>query len=362
MELLGTNYLGNTIQVWVIALALTAASLAALTAVRRVLAASLRARADRTDADLDDLLADLVKRTRWYFLIALALLCGFLVLDLPPRPARLVQSVAVLVWLLQIGVWGSGLVAHMIRRYVRVKMDYDTAAATTISAFGFVARLALWTIILFLALDNLGIDITALVAGLGVGGIAVALALQNILGDLFASFSIVLDKPFVIGDFIVVDDYLGTVEYIGLKTTRVRSLSGEQIIFSNSDLLSSRIRNYKRMAERRATFTIGVTYETPLEKLEAIPGMIRQAIENQAQTRFDRAHFKSYGDFALLFEVVYYVLTPDYAAYMNAQQAVNLELFRRFHEAGIEFPYPTQTLHLARRAAGGPPRDDGPAP
>ncbi len=177
---------------------------------------------------------------------------------------------------------------------------------------------------LLLALDNLGVDVTALVAGLGVGGIAVALAVQSILGDLFASLSIVLDKPFVIGDFIIVGDLLGTVENVGIKTTRVRSLSGEQLIFSNADLLNSRIRNYGRMYERRVVFTVGVTYDTPRHKLE---------------------------DFSLDFETVYYVQDPAYNLYMDIQQAINLELYQRFADEGIEFAYPTQTLFLAKETA-----------
>jgi len=216
------------------------------------------------------------------------------------------------------------------------------------SAFGFLARLALWTIIMFSALDNLGVNITALVAGLGVGGIAVALATQNILGDLFASFSIVLDKPFVIGDFIIVGECLGTVERIGLKTTRIRSLSGEQIIFSNSDLLGSRVRNFKRMYERRIVFSIGVIYQTSREQVAAIPAMLRESIEAQQMARFDRAHFKGFGDYALHFEAVYYVRSPDFTRYMDTQQAINLEIMRRFEEAGIEFAYPTQVVYVAR--------------
>jgi len=192
------------------------------------------------------------------------------------------------------------------------------------------------------------VDVTALVAGLGVGGIAVALAVQNILGDLFASFSIVLDRPFVMGDFIIVGDYMGTVEHVGLKTTRIRSLSGEQLVFSNTDLLGSRIRNYKRMAERRVVFSLGVLYQTSPEQLEKIPQMIREIVEAQTPVRFDRAHFKEYGASSLNFEVVYYILDPDYNRYMDIQQAVNLEIYRRFDEEGIEFAYPTQTLYLRR--------------
>ncbi|MEJ2639124.1 MAG: mechanosensitive ion channel, partial [Desulfosarcinaceae bacterium] len=183
----------------------------------------------------------------------------------------------------------------------------------------------------------------------------------NILGDLFASFSIVLDKPFIIGDFIIVGDYMGTVEYIGLKTTRLRSLSGEQLIFSNTDLLGSRIRNYKRMYERRVVFSVAVVYQTPEEKLAAIPGMIREVVEAQTQVRFDRAHFKDFGAYALNFEVVYWIQSPDYNLYMDIQQTVNLSIFRRFNEAGIAFAYPSQTIFVDRAELDGPSLD-GPSP
>jgi small-conductance mechanosensitive channel len=182
-----------------------------------------------------------------------------------------------------------------------------------------------------------------------VGSIAVALAIQNILADLFASLSIALDQPFVIGDFIIVDDYLGTVENIGLKTTRVRSLSGEQLVFANNDLLNSRIRNYKRMGERRVLFTFGVIYQTPIEQLEQISAWVKEIIQTHEQARFDRAHFKSFGDSALVFEVVYYVQSPDYNLYMDIQQAINLALMKRFEKNGIEFAYPTQTLFIAKQ-------------
>jgi small-conductance mechanosensitive channel len=203
-----------------------------------------------------------------------------------------------------------------------------------------------------LALDNMGVNITGLVAGLGIGGIAVALALQNILGDLFASLSIILDKPFVIGDFIVVDQLMGTVEHVGLKTTRIRSLSGEQVIFSNAGLLQSRIRNFKRMAERRVVFTVGVTYQTPYEKLARISALLREAVELQQGVRFDRAHFKEYGDFALVYEIVYFVTSPDYNKYMDIQQAINFEIYRRFQQEGLEFAYPTQTLFVQGIGSG----------
>jgi small-conductance mechanosensitive channel len=214
-----------------------------------------------------------------------------------------------------------------------------------------ITKFILWSSILLLALNNLGINVTSLIAGLGIGGVAVALAIQNILGDLFASLSIVLDKPFVIGDFLMIGDFMGSVEYIGLKTTRIRSLSGEQLVFSNSDLLGSRIRNYGRMFERRVVFSIGVTYQTPRERLKLIPEIIREAIESKSKTRFDRCHFMKYGDYALMFETVFYVLSPDYNAYMDIQQAIYFEIHERFEQEQIEFAYPTQKLFVTQSDA-----------
>ncbi|NOQ97827.1 MAG: mechanosensitive ion channel [Calditrichae bacterium] len=243
---------------------------------------------------------------------------------------------------------GNSLIQYWVERYKKKKLAEDAASVTTFTALGFLLRLVLWSVIALLILDNLGIDITTLVAGLGITGIAVALAVQNILGDLFASLSIVLDKPFVIGDFIIIDNYLGSVEHIGLKTTRLRSISGEQLVMSNSDLLNSRIRNFKRMYERRVLFSLGVTYQTPLEKLQLIPSMIKEIIVKQEHARFDRAHFKEYGDFSLNFEIVYWVQKPEYITYMNTQQAINIEIFKQFEEQGIEFAYPTQTLFMTK--------------
>ena len=195
-------------------------------------------------------------------------------------------------------------------------------------------------------LDNMGFEISAVIAGLGIGGIAVALAAQTILKDLFSYFSILFDRPFEIGDFIIIGEYLGTIEHIGIKTTRIRSLGGEQVILSNTDLTSSRVRNYKRMDKRRVLFKLGVTYQTSLEQLKAIPGIIKNAIENVEDTIFDRAHFFSYGDFSLVFEVVYYVKSRDYNKYMDIQQEINFAINEEFKNRDIEFAYPTQTLYL----------------
>ncbi|MEE9594372.1 MAG: mechanosensitive ion channel family protein, partial [Candidatus Hydrothermarchaeales archaeon] len=209
-----------------------------------------------------------------------------------------------------------------------------------------VIKVFIWGFGVIFLLDNLGFEISTVVAGLGIGGIAVALAAQAVLGDLFSYFAIMIDRPFEIGDFIIVGDYLGTVEHVGIKTTRIRSLGGEQLVFSNTDLTNSRVRNYKRMEKRRVLFTMGVTYQTSHEKLKEIPTVIRDIIENISDTVFDRAHFSSYGDFSLVFEVAYYVASGDYKKYMDIQQEINLKIKEEFEKRGIEFAYPTQTVYL----------------
>lgn len=210
---------------------------------------------------------------------------------------------------------------------------------------------ALWVVGLVFLFDNLGFDVTAVLAGLGVGGIAIALAAQTILGDIFNYFVIFFDRPFEVGDFIIVDDKMGTVEYVGLKTTRLRSLSGEQLIFSNTNLTNSRMHNYKRMEERRIVFGFGVPYETGSEKISAIPGMVKTIMKGIPNTRFDRAHFAKYGKYSLDFEVVYYVLSADYNRYMDIQQRINLDLYDAFNTHEIRFAYPTYLINPDSRSA-----------
>jgi small-conductance mechanosensitive channel len=348
----------NAVWQWLLAVATAAFTVLLLRLIRRFGARRLRRLNRKTGGYIGNLLADLLERTSLLFILAMAVYLGSLAVILPRVVDEIIVTAAVFVSLIQLGLWGSTLITALISRHMRRRLQEDAATATTISALGLLGKIVLWTILLLLFLSNLGYDISALIAGLGIGGVAVALALQNILRDLFASLSIIIDKPFVIGDFVIVGEYLGTVENIGLKTTRIRSLSGEQLVFANGDLLNSRIRNYKRMAERRIAFSIGVTYDTPYEKLQAIPGLIREIIDSQEKTRFDRAHFKEYGDFSLDFEIVYYVLVPDYNIYMDIQQEINMELYRRFEEKGIEFAYPTQTLYINRRLDSPPKMED----
>jgi len=350
---LAQDFLGNPLLQWGIALGIALVVILALRLLSAILIRRLQSLTRKTTTDLDDLLIELLEKTKGLFILIVAVWLGSLYLQLPPEADEWIRKILVVGLLIQGALWSTGVVNFLLARHRRKHVEEDPSLATTLGAVGIVARGVVWSLFLLLILQNLGIEITALVAGLGVGGIAVALAVQNVLGDLFASLSIVLDKPFVIGDFIIVGDFLGVVEHVGLKTTRIRSLSGEQLVFSNSDLLSSRIRNYKRMEERRVVFHLGVTYDTGSEKLEQIPGIIREVVERYDDARFDRSHFQKYGDFSLNFETVYYMLTPDYNAYMDRQQAINLEIYKRFEEEEIEFAYPTQTLFLEKSGGNG---------
>ncbi len=229
---------------------------------------------------------------------------------------------------------------------VWLKRDESESRKRSVKGIVSVLKVVVWGIGIVFLLDNLGFKISAVIAGLGIGGIAVALAAQAVLGDLFSYFSILFDRPFEVGDFIIINDYLGMIEHVGIKTTRIRSLGGEQLIFSNTDLTNSRVRNYKRMEKRRVVFKLGVTYNTPYEKLKEIPVIIKKIIENVKDTAFDRAHFFAYGDFNLVIEVVYYVLSPDYNKYMDTQQEINLAIKQEFEKRNIEFAFPTQTLYV----------------
>lgn len=277
----------------------------------------------------------------------IALLIALEQLTLTPRQEKWLHYAWTITLVLQIAVWINCVVTVAVERGFTRHRGSDPVAAARLMTIGSIARVAVWAIAVLAALDNLGFNITTLMASLGIGGIAVALAAQNILGDVFSSISIALDKPFVIGDFIVVDDYMGTVEYVGLKTTRLRSLGGEQIIFSNTELLKNRIRNYKRMEERRVQFQINVAYETPPDLVEMIPGIVRQIfVSENIQAELERVHFKSYGENALQFEVVYFVPNPDYNKYMDIQQQLNLTLMRRFKEVGISFAHSLRTAYV----------------
>lgn len=336
----------NPVQDWLVGIGVAMIFFLFVLLAKRIIYKKFAAFTAKTITTWDDLVAELIGRLHPLFFLALAVSLGSTRIFLPKDVKLILDHSVFIIALIQAADLSTHAVSFWVDLFRKKKLESNAGAVTTLTSVGFVLRMMIWVMLILIGLDNLGVNITTLIAGLGISGIAVALALQNILGDLFASFSIVLDKPFVIGDFIIIDDCMGTVEHVGLKSTRIRSLSGEQLIFSNADLLKSRIRNYKRMFERRVVFSLGVVYQTSYDKIAQIPEMIRQAVEKNAQVRFDRAHFKAFGDYALLFEVVYWIQDPDYTIYMDIQQAINLDIFKQFREAGIEFAYPTQTLMM----------------
>lgn len=346
----------NTPSQWIIAGSVTIVCMVALMIARRALLAKLKARDGeiRSGALASEarLLAYELVRS-WLFLTTavIGVRLGVQFLAAPAAHAVMIQKLFVVLAGLQGVRWAPVVLDWAIGLYLakhrRESGDPDPAVAGAFVSLRWLGLFVLYCGLLLVVLQNLNVDVTALVTGLGIGGVAVALAMQNILGDLFGSLSITLDKPFVVGDFIVAGDDMGTIERIGVKTTRVRALSGEQLVFSNSDLLKSRIHNYKRMQERRVVFRVSATYETTPELLERVPGLIRRAIERlKGKTRFDRAHFFRFGDSSMDFEACYYVLSADYNTYMDVQQAILLDIARAFAAEGIAMPYPTQTLFM----------------
>jgi small-conductance mechanosensitive channel len=365
-EVLKEQFLGNSLSQWLTALAVLIGGTLLLGILKRVIQSRLGKIAERTETQLDDLVVDLIRRTSRLFLFTIAFRAATHLLVMQDELKPYLHDMVMLVVWMQVGLWGRGLVLFGIKQMVRSKPADDPARTMGAAVLGFIGQFIIWAVALLMFLESTGKSVTTLIASLGVGGIAIALAAQNILGDLFASITILLDKPFVVGDSIALGDFQGSVEHIGIKTTRLRSVNGEQIVIGNQDLVSSRLRNFKRLVERRCQFTIGVSYSTPYEQVSAIPRILEEIIRSTADTRFERAHFKAFGDSSLVYEAVYFVLRQDYLSYMDAQQAVNLKIHRRFAEAGIDLAFPTQIVHLVRPATKpnptNPPADAHPLP
>jgi small-conductance mechanosensitive channel len=339
--------LGNSTTEWTVAILASFATLLVLQILKIFLLQRLAKLIFRRRQNAERVSIRLAQQSKFSFMVIMSIYVGSRFLRMPESLHTLLALIAGIAFTIQLGLWAHALIDAIINNRREGVLPDEAGSVTTVNVIGLIAKGTVWTIVLLLVLDNIpGIQVTTLIASLGIGGIAIGLAIQNILADLFASLSIALDKPFVIGDFIIVGDYRGTVEHIGLKSTRVRSLSGEQLVFGNGDLLGSRIQNFKRMFRRRVVFNVGVTYQTTAEQLAAVPVKLREIVEAQENTTFDRAHFQEFGDFSLNFEIVYFVEGPDYALYMDIQQAINLEIIRYFENAGIEFAYPTQTVLL----------------
>jgi small-conductance mechanosensitive channel len=354
-DLLHFEFLENPVSAWVLALVTFLVTLTVLPIVRGFITARRRSWTpqDRvkfhTAVELTGILAE---RTSRLFLWAVALYLASRHLTFPPRLDRIITVIIVTLFWLQAGLWAMATVRFLIDQRRAQSASVDSILSGSMDIILFSAGLVVWAMVMLLALDNLGVEIKPLLAGLGIGGIAIALAVQTVLSDLLASISIALDKPFGIGDSLTIGDYQGTVEHIGVKSTRLRSISGEQIIIANADIIKARVRNFGRMGDRRTVFQFGVAYDTSVDVLAVIPGEVRKIVEGQKDTRFDRCHFLVYGDTALQFELVYFVTRPEFAVYADIQQAINLALLTRLREMKVQLAAPTRTMLYVELPAG----------
>jgi small-conductance mechanosensitive channel len=334
---------------WAVAVVVTLTSYLLLYGILRFLSARLGASAHKGSM-VSDMITEVLLYTNRFIIFAIAVLIGLSTIELPP----LLQSWLARGWVVVIGIQialGFNRAINVWLRQYHARADIALRDRASTGMLVFLMRFVVWLTVVLAVLANLGVNITALVASLGIGGIAVALGLQTVLSDLFASLAIALDKPFSVGDFIIFGDTQGTVTHIGVKTTRIQSLSGEQVIISNTELLKQTVHNYQQMQQRRVVFGFSVTYDTPVEQLAELSQVVREIITAIDQTRFDRAHFKSFGESTLDYEVVYYVLSADYTLYMDIQQRINLELMQACAARHVEFGYPFRTVHLTADSA-----------
>ena len=344
-EFFSQTYLNNTLEAYAIAIGIFVGGIILIKIFKKIILYRLKKWSEKTETTLDDFLIAGIEKSivpLFYFGVFYLALKS---LTLSAQINEIIKVASLFVLTFFIVRFISSTILFTVSYFIR-KQEKGDEKVRQMRGMTVLINVVIWAVGLVFLMDNLGFNISAVVAGLGIGGIAIALAAQTILGDLFSYFVIFFDRPFEVGDFIVVQDKVGTVEYTGIKTTRIRALSGEQLVFSNTDLTNSRIHNFKKMERRRVVFKLGVIYQTTAAQLEEIPKIVRKIIEDQQDTTFDRGHFASYGDFSLNFEFVYYVLGADYVKYMDTQQTINLSVYRTFEEKGIEFAYPTQTLFL----------------
>lgn len=347
-SVLKQQYFGNTIQNYGMVVLTFIGLLIALYVFKTVIITRLKTLAKKTANDFDDFLVGLLEQIRPSVYVFVSFYIATRALTLNKAIDRIIIFTFVVMITIKVIKLLQSCIAYAVEKIYIKSGEKDPSSIDAVKNITKILNGVLWACGVVFILDNFGINISAMVAGLGIGGVAIALAAQAVLGDLFSSFAIFMDKPFKVGDFIIVGDLLGTVEHIGIKTTRIRSLHGEQLIFSNSDLTSSRIKNYKRMETRRVAFRIGVTYQTTLEQLKKIPPFVTEIVKKVDKAKLDRVHFFSYGDFSLIFEIIYYVLGSDYNLYMDVQQDINFAIKEKFEKERIDFAYPTQTLFITK--------------
>ena len=345
-DLLNREFLSNSLKAWLTATVTSVVLFLVLYLARRVTVSRLGALAAKTTNYVDDMIVDVIAHTRKWVMLAMSIIVGFGTLEIA-HVGQFFAPAAKLLVLWQFAIWGGAAIGFWVKHHLDKRTSVaERGGVAMINAMGISAKVILWILIVITAFHSvLAINVTPWITGLGVSGIAVALAVQNILGDLLAALAIVFDKPFDVGDSIGVDQITGTVEHIGLKTTRIRSVTGEQIIIGNGDLLKSRLRNFRRMYQRRALFNVDVPFDTPADVLGRLPATIATIVKAQPKVKFERSHVASFGESSVRIETVYYVLDPDFALYMDTQQAINLEIFRRFSGDKIRFAMPSRTVY-----------------
>jgi small-conductance mechanosensitive channel len=335
-QFLAREFWGNTTQAYLIAFGAVVVGLLLIKIFKRVLLKRLETWALKSETRFDDMIVHGIERFGLPIIFFTVIYWAIHSLNVSPKAGRIVDVATAVVIAYFIIRLISALIQTLITSSIRKQENGDTKVKQ-VGGLMIIINMVIWILGLVFLLDNLGYNVTTILTGVGIGGIAIALAAQNIVGDLFNYFVIFFDKPFEVGDSVTVDDKNGTIEYIGLKTTRIRSLTGEQIIISNSDLTKSRVHNFKRQETRRIAFTLSVRYQTPPEQLKKIPQIIRNIIEQAENTKFDRAHFARFTEYGLTFEVVYFMTVPEYIQYMDAQQEINLKIMEAFKNEKITF-------------------------
>ena len=348
-----TNYmfLDNYVWEWILAIVITLTIYAFLVFIKKIAEKRLKTFAQKTSTNLDDYLLEMLSSISKIFIFLSAINIGSNTVTLNENVNSVLSHAFLLILFWLITRWIVLVTNIIFTRYKKIKeTNNDMHGVTAINGLTAISKFIIWLIFLMLAMDNLGVDITALVAGLGIGGLAIALAAQSILGDLFASLTIMIDKPIAIGDYVVVDNFMGNVKAIGIKSTKLESLTGEEIIISNSDLLNSRLRNYhqSRMKKRRSSMKIGIVYETNSNELKRIQEILREIVKSNPKTEYIRAIFTNFGDFSLDFELTYNVLSPDYETLTEINHEIRLKIFETFEKEGLKFAYPTRTVHLTK--------------
>lgn len=322
---------------------------AAFWLLRTVILIRVRKVADKTTTTFDDVIVGAIEKIKAWVYTLVALYAALQFFALPSTIDFIVSTIFYFAVVWQTIAVAGCFIEYFVKTFLEKDADedglIDPNSAMASNMVTLIAQIVLWALGIIFVLSNLGIEVTSLIAGLGIGGIAIAFALQGVLGDLFASFSLYFDKPFRIGDFVVIGPDSGTVQKIGIKSTRIKTLQGEELVVSNTELTTARVQNFKRMSERRIQSTFGIAYETKEEDIQAIDGIVEGIFTAIEGARLDRVHFASFGDSALIFELVYFVETSDYTEFMSIQQRYNFELLRIFNERGIGFAYPTQTIY-----------------